>query len=139
MADAVQPAAGDSRLLLLANEPDEVPVISALLQDATVRTADVAWEPKARRLVMLVNRFRWEADATRVRAAFRIESVLRLRRRGWHAGTVLDLLACTVDGDDLVLTFAGGAALRATVECVDLVLEDLGAPWPASRVPSHDA
>ncbi|MBV8972233.1 MAG: DUF2948 family protein [Sphingomonadaceae bacterium] len=129
----------DNRLLLLANEPDEVPVISALLQDAVLRAADLAWEPKARRLTLLVNRFRWEADATRVRAAFRVESVLRLQRRAWPADAMLDLLALTLDGDDLLLTFAGGAALRATVECVDLVLEDVSAPWPASRVPAHDA
>ena len=139
MADDRSLAAGDSRLLLLANEPDEVPVLSALLQDATVRTADLAWEPRARRLTLLVNRFRWEADATRVRCAFRVESVLRLQRRGWPGDAVLDLLAVTVDGDDLLLTFAGGAALRASVECVDLILEDLGAPWPAARVPAHDA
>ncbi len=133
------PAAGDdARLLLLANEPGEVPVISALLQDALVRAQDVAWEPRARRLVLLVNRFRWEADATRVRAAFRVQSVLRLQRRGWADEAVLDLLACTVDGDDIHLTFAGGTSIKAKVECVDLVLEDLGSPWPAARVPAHD-
>jgi len=132
--------AEDARLLLLANEAGEVPLISALLQDAVVRREDVAWEPKARRLALLVNRFRWEADATRVRCAVRIESVLNLQRRGWAAcDAVLDLLAVVAEGDVLTLTFAGGAALRATVECVDLILEDIGAPWPAVRVPAHPA
>ncbi len=138
MADG-DAAGDDARLLLLANALDEVPVISALLQDAVLRAADVAWEPRARRLTLLVNRFRWEADATRVRCAFRVESVLRLQRRDWSGDAVLDLLAVTVEGDEVLLTFAGGAALRARVECVDLILEDLGAPWPAARVPAHDA
>ena len=129
----------DSRLLLLANEADEVVLISALLQDALVRPVDIAWQPKARRLVLLVNRFRWEAgDCTRVRAALRIESVLRVQRRDWPRDEgILDLLAVTADGHHLTLAFAGGATLRAEVECVDVVLEDMSAPWAASRKPGH--
>ncbi len=131
--------AEDSRLLLMANEPDEVPLISALVQDAVVHAADIAWEPRARRLVLLVNRFRWEAgDATRVRCALRIEHVTRLQRRGWpHGDAVLDLLAATIEGDVLTLAFAAGPTLRCEVECVDLILEDLSAPWPARREPAH--
>ena len=127
------------RLLLLANEAAEVPLISALVQDAVVHAADIVWQPKARRLVMLVNRFRWEAgDATRVRCALRLEHVTRLQRRNWAHGDVpLDLLAVTDDGEALVLAFAGGATLRADVECIDLILEDLGEPWAASREPAH--
>ena len=137
-------AAGEGRLLLLANEAAEVPLISALVQDAVLHAADVAWEPKARRLVLLVNRFRWEAgDATRVRCALRVEHVTRVQRRAWPAGdAVLDLLAITVDdaadgAATLTLAFAAGPTLRAAAECVDLILEDLGEPWPASREPGH--
>ncbi len=99
--------ADDARLLLLANEAGEVPLISTLVQDAVVHAADIAWEPRARRLVLLVNRFRWEAgDHTRVRTALRLESVTRLQRRGWpHGDAILDLLAITVDGDVLTLDF----------------------------------
>ena len=129
----------DTRLLLLANEADEVVLISALLQDALVRPVDIAWQPKARRLVLLVNRFRWEtSDRTRVRAALRIESVLRVQRRDWPKGeAILDLLAVTADGDHLTLAFAAGATIRAEVECVDVVLEDMSAPWAATREPGH--
>ena len=137
--------AADSRLLLLANEADEVPLISALLQDALLRPADVAYDRRARRLVLLVNRFRWEEGGTRVRAAVRIEHVVKVERRGWtdHDAAdpgidVLNLLAWVVDDDVFTITFAAGAALRVTVECVDLILEDLGPPWPAGRVPAHD-
>ena len=142
MADA---AAADMRLLLLANDADEVPLISALLQDALVRPADIAYDRRARRLVLLVNRFRWEDGATRIRSAVRVEHVRRVERRGWTdvndhdpGVTVLNLLAWIVDGGVLTITFAGGAALRVTIECIDLILEDLGPPWPAGRVPAHD-
>ncbi len=131
----------DSRLLLLANEADEVPLVSALLQDAVVHAADIAWEPRARRLVLLVNRFRCETgDLTRVRAALRVEGVTRLQRRDWpHGDAILDLLAVTADGDSLTLAFAAGATLRAEVETIDLVVEDMSAPWPALREPHHGA
>ena len=131
--------AEEGRLLLLANEADEVPLISALVQDAVVHAADIAWEPRAKRLVLLVNRFRWEArDNSRVRSALRVEHAVAVQRRAWPAGdAVLDLLAITVDGDALSLTFAAGPALRVATECIDLILEDLGEPWPASREPAH--
>lgn len=132
-----------TRLLLLANEAEEVPLISALVQDAVVHAGDVAWQPTARRLVLLVNRFRWEAGnavPTRVRCALRLENVTRLQRRAWGPAVILDLLAVTVedDGAALTLAFAGGPTLRAAVECIDLILEDIGEPWPASREPAHD-
>jgi hypothetical protein len=137
--------AGDGRLLLLANEAGEVPLISALVQDAIVHAADIAWTRPARRLVLLVNRFRWEAgNATRIRCALRFEHVTRVQRRAWpHGDAVLDLLAITVedaaDGIDpaLTLAFAAGPTLRVAAECVDLILEDLGEPWPAAREPAH--
>ncbi len=132
---------GDSRLLLLANDADDVPLVSALLQDAVVHAADIAWEPRARRLVLLVNRFRWEVgDLTRVRAALRIAGITRLQRRDWPRGdAILDLLAVTVDDDGsaLTLTFAAGATLLAHVEAIDVIVEDMSAPWPARREPAH--
>ena len=135
---------GDSRLLLLANEPNEVPLIAALTQDAVIHAVDIAWKPKARRLVLLANRFRWETgDLTRVRAALRIEGVTRLQRRDWPRGdAVLALLAITAEtyghGSVLTLAFAAGATLRAEVEAIDLIVEDMSSPWPALREPHHD-
>lgn len=141
-------APATARLLLLADTAGEVPLISALVQDAVVHAADVVYDARARRLVLLVNRFRWETgDATRVRAAVRFEHVTRVRRRTWpHGDAVLDLLAITVedageegagDARALTLAFAAGPTLRVDAECVDLILEDLGDPWPASREPAH--
>ncbi|MGI4881246.1 MAG: DUF2948 family protein [Janthinobacterium lividum] len=131
----------DERLLLLAHEPDEVPLISALMQDATVRLVDVGYDSRARRLVLLTNRFRWEADgATRVRCALRIESVAAVQRRDWPKDpeAVLDLLALTVEGDAMMLTFAAGPVLRVRCECIDLVLEDISGPWGVDTGPEHD-
>lgn len=135
----------DERLLLLAQESDEVPTISALVQSAAVRVADVAYDRRARRLVLLLNRYRWETgDQTRVRSALRIESVVKVERRGWTdfnahdpGVTVLELLALILTDNVFTLQFAGRTALRVTVECPDIVMEDLSGPWRASRTPMH--
>jgi hypothetical protein len=135
-------------LHLLATEADEIATVSALVQDMTVKAGEAGYAPRQHRLVLLGNRFRWEAPEppTRVRAALRFEHVLKVERREWpdepHA--VLPLLAITVepgDGPDglprLILGFGGGAALRLTVDSIDLLLEDIAGPWGASAVPDH--
>ena len=130
--------ADDARLLLLAHEAEEVPTISGLVQGAAVRVADIAYDRRARRVVLLLSRYRWEAKGSRVRAALRIGSVESVARRGWPGGeAVLELLALTCVAEVLTLAFADGASLRVTVECPDLTLEDLSEPW-AAREPRHD-
>ncbi len=138
-------------LRLLAQDSEDVPVISALVQDAVVRPSEVHLDPKQRRFVLLMNRFRWEEveqEPRRVRTALRIEGVLKAARKGWPARAdqeaVLELLALTVTpGEDgaatIDLDFAGPAAVRLDVECVEIALEDLTDPWPARATPAHKA
>lgn len=142
LAGGAEPA--DERLLLLAQEPDEVPLLSALTQSAVLRAAEVAYDRRARRLVLLLRRYRWEVgDQTRCESALRFESVTALQRRGWpnddaaQAETVLELLAFSFADGVITATFGGGAALRIAVECVDMVLEDMSGPWRASGEPRY--
>ena len=91
---------------------------------------------------MLASRFRWEATETsRVRTALRIETVLKVARQRWPADpdTMLVLLSITADANQIVLGFADNINIRAEVECLDAVLEDLSAPWSARLRPDHDA
>jgi len=135
----------DERLLLLAQEADEVPLLSGLMQGAIIATGDIAYDRRARRLVLLATRYRWEAAGrTRIRTALRIDSVTGVMRRGWtdlaaddQGIGLVELLACVVDGDVLTMTFAAGKAIRATIECVDLLLEDVSPPWLAAATPAH--
>lgn len=129
------------RLALLGQEPGDIETFSALLQDATLRLADVGYDRKARRLALLINRYRREAAApSRIRCAFRIETVDTVQRAGWpnDAEAVTAILSLTQDGDWLVITCAGGIAIRARIEVIELVLEDMGEPWATTRVPTHD-
>ncbi|MCH8489441.1 MAG: DUF2948 family protein [Oceanicaulis sp.] len=139
----------DRPLRLIAESEDDLPVLSAALQDAAGQLGDFVYEPKARRFTIALNRFRWEAEkgrrGERVRAALQINSVLEASSQRLKQGAsdaVVSLLAMTFEpgeapGGVLLLTFAGGGALRLSVECMDVTLVDISAPWTAARRPDH--
>lgn len=136
-----------SGLKLLAEDADDLAVISAALQDAVAKIGDISYESSRRRLTIGFNRFRWEAkDGERIRSGLQLGGVMgvqsrRLRRDARDA--VLSLLGVTFEpgeapGGVVVLTFAGGGELRAEVECLDAALADVSAPWPTPRRPAHE-
>lgn len=127
------------RLRLLAADEADLETISALVQDAAVKSGDVAYDTKARRLVIIANRYRWETrQPSRVRCVLLLDSLTGLKRRSWpSSGTVLDLLALRWENGGIEIDFAGGAALRAEAECIDVELHDLSGPWGAKRTPRH--
>lgn len=135
-------------LRLLAEDAEDLAVISAALQDAVTKIGDIAWEAKGRRLTIAFNRFRWEADerrGERVRAGLQLGGVLEVKSRKLRQGAkgaVLELLALTFEpgeapGGTVTFTFAGGGDLAASVECVDAALADVSEPWPTTRKPGH--
>ena len=134
-------------LRLLANDADDLAIISAALQDAVAKVGDISFEPKARRLTMALNRYCWECGGgQRVRTGLQLGGVLgvqarKIRRNAPDA--VLEILALTFEpgeapGGVVTLSCAGGGDLRVTVECVEAVLADLSKPWPTPRTPAHE-
>ncbi len=156
-ADARFEDAGGTPLRLAALEPDDLKVISALLQDSVTGRADMAWLPKRRRFTALVNRFRWEDRKAaqrqgrpyeRVRTILQVESVLRVRSDGIDPGdkdAILSLLALNfTPGEDgtgtLTLVFAGDGEIALDVECLDVTLTDVTRPYLAqAKQPPHHA
>ncbi len=69
--------------------------MSAALQDAILRPADVTWEPGARTVTITLSRFCWECGGTRVMAAMQFGDVLAVKSRRLPRGpeTALELLA----------------------------------------------
>lgn len=139
--------ADPSSLRLLAQDQDDLAVISAALQDAIAKVGDISYEAKARRLTIAFNRFRWEAGGRqRVRSALQVGGVLSLQARKIRRDrrdAVVELLAIGFEASEppggvLTLSFAGGGDLRADVECVDAVLADVSEPWPTPRTPAHE-
>ncbi|MDO9486900.1 MAG: DUF2948 family protein [Sphingomonadaceae bacterium] len=128
-------------LRLIGQEAVDVPIISALMQDAAVRVDDIAFDARAHRFALVANRYRWEAEVpSRTRAALRVDGVLRAQRKDWptDGAAVLALLAIHADDTGVTLDFAGGASVRLETECIDMVLEDLTGPWGTRNVPRHD-
>jgi hypothetical protein len=136
-------------LRLLAQDAEDLGVISAALQDAVGKLGDIRYEPAAHRLTLALNRFRWEAGARpaeRVRTALQIGGVLSVKMRNLRRDApqaVVELLAIGFEPGEapsgvVTLTFAGGGDLRCEVECIDAALADVSAPWPTQRAPAHD-
>jgi hypothetical protein len=146
-------------LRLRAEDAEDVTVLAACLQDATLRAADMTFQPRQRRFALLLNRFRWEdenrVDAkgklvralphVRVPAGLHFDGVLKVQSSGIDRGnaTPLELLSIVAEpaaeapAATLTLVFAGGGAVRLEVECVDAQMQDLGQPYPVRRAPKH--
>ncbi|SRR5690606_15090 len=131
-------------LRLLAEDADDLHIISAALQDAIMRPVDIVWEPSARRVTLALSRFCWECGGTRVMSAMQFGDVVAVKSRRLPRGPehALELLAMDFDpgeppGGRVTLMFAGGGDLRIEVECLDAILTDLSERWPARVAPTH--
>ena len=138
-------------LRLLAQDVDDLQIISAALQDAIAHVGDIRHEPKARTLTIMFNRYRWEAAegvcGERVVSALQFGDVQRVRHRGLASedpGALVSCLALDFEageppGGRILLHFSHGGDLAAEVECIDPVLADVSDAWPAARAPDHEA
>jgi len=138
-------------LKFIALDKDDLEVISAHLQDATVKIADVHWRPQEKRLVLGVDRFDWTgANASppefrRCRAALRFDRVLACKCKRIDPAVkdgVINLLAIEFAESDppagaVTLIFSGGHMLRVEVECLEVELSDLGPAWETKHCPAH--
>jgi len=138
-------------LKFVALDREDLEIISAHLQDAEVKVADVHWRPQEKRLVLGLDRFDWLAayaeqpELRRCRSALRFERVLACKCRHVDPagkGTVLNLLAIEFTPSDppagaVMPTFSGGATLRVEVECLEAELVDIGPSWATTVRPAH--
>ncbi|PCI64097.1 MAG: hypothetical protein COB37_02760 [Kordiimonadales bacterium] len=136
---------------ILAQSADDIPVVSALLQDMTVRIGDIAWLQNEQRFAVIGNRFHWEKKrlfrrpkGERIRSAFHFDGVISVKLYQidlQDEKTVLNLLDIEVveheTGNTVTLNFAGGAGVRLEVDAVDMLVTDLGASWQAIERPDH--
>ncbi|MFO1184676.1 MAG: DUF2948 family protein [Bauldia sp.] len=141
-------------LRLVALDEEDLAVISALAQDAVLKVGDLVWRPGEQRFLVAMNRFAWEtaADGPSPQRYCRRRSVLHFDRVTAVRSTQIDLAATDqalsllalafeptdAPGGTIRLYFAGGAAIRLTVECVEAQMADLGAEWTTKSVPVHD-
>ncbi len=128
---------------LRAHDPDDLTVVSALLQDALVPLADMAYFKDERRFIFAVNRYRWDdpAEPSRTHALLSFQEANGVQSRGVDRNKpnhIYALLSLVYADGVVQAEFAGGASLRIRVQKLDCLLEDVGEPWPAVREPKHD-
>ena len=157
MSDAKFEDGGEAPLHLVAQDAEDLKIISTLVQDAVLPVTELAFDPRRRRFALLLNRFRWE-DRTeaeragrayeRVRSVLVVEDVRKVQTMGFDRADmdlVLSLLSMDfAAGEDgtgrLTLTLAGDGAIALDVEALDLRLEDVTRPYraPSGKLPKHD-
>ncbi len=135
------------KLKLSALDADDLGVVSAAVQDALMAVRDCAYFKDEKRFVLLVNRFRWEADPSidsahsRTHSALVFNDVTGVRHHDIPLGEpdrMLELLAVTLESDGSVaLRFATGRAIRLEIGRLACHLGDVGEPWPTPWKPAH--
>jgi hypothetical protein len=152
--DAGQAQPDDDLIRLVALDIEDLAVLSAHVQDAVLKVEDIKWLPSDGHLVLAINRFAWETtpsgnwrrrDYQRRRSALHFARVQRVQSAGIDraAGSkVLALLAIRFEprnspSGDIVLDFAGDAAIRLAVEVLEVQLTDLGPAWSTPIAPRH--
>jgi hypothetical protein len=153
MSEPADPMPDADLLRLIALDAEDLAVVSAHVQDAVLRVADINWLARGKHFVLGMNRFVWETVASgswrkreyqRRRAALHFARVTKVQSIGIDRSSdaVLELLAIRFEptdppSGDVVLDFAGSAAIRLSVEVLEVELTDLGPAWSTSLAPRH--
>ena len=137
---------------LAALDEKDLEVISACAQDSVLKTGEIQYQGKGKRLVLPLNRFVWEREprargqsAERRRAVLHFDRVTSVKSTGIDRSkpdTVLSLLAMRFLPDEtpsgkIELIFADKASLLIDVECIEAQLSDIGGAWAAQAKPRH--
>jgi len=156
MSDARFEDGSDAPLALIAQDAEDLGVMSALLQDAVLVVSDMRYVAKRREFGVLLNRFRWEDRAAaeragrayeRVRCMLVFNDVLKVSAQGVsqaETDTVLSVLSVAFEpGEDgmgrVRLTLAGDGEVLLEVESLNATARDVTRPYaaPSRKVPHH--
>ena len=136
-------------LRLLAQDEEDLAILSAHLQDMITHVGDMGFQPAQGIFALVGYRFDWLAAAEgrkeRCHVGLHFDRVLKVAQKGidqTHPEVSLNLLGITFTTTDspagvVELVFSGGAAVRLQVECLDAQLRDLGPRWQTRRQPGH--
>lgn len=157
MTDARFQDGGEEPLRLVAQDAEDLKVLSSLVQDAVLPVTELKYDAKRRRFAALLNRFRWEDrdEAERVGRAYErvrsllvVEDVRKVQSLGFDRtdkDLVLSVLSISFEpGEDgtgrLTLVLAGDGAIALDVEALEVRLDDVTRPYraPSGKAPRHD-
>lgn len=142
-------------LRLIAEDKDDLTVVSAAIQDAVTKAENLKYESRRHRFAIELNRFRWEdtngkrgkGPQTRVRSLLAIDGVLGVKSLGVSRADpdlVYSLLSIEFQPDEdppggkIRIMFAGDGELLLDVEALDVTLLDSDYEWTTRHTPSHE-
>ena len=153
--DASFSEGADRALYLGAFNPQDVEIISTILQDSIFCINDLAWLKKKQRVAVLVNRFRWENKSEyidknsapeRVKSLLIIDNVLNISSQGIDRSddseplNLLNLdLKKTKKNIFFTLLLSNFGAIRCELEAIELSIKDVTRPYKAhsENIPYH--
>lgn len=139
-------------LKLIALDDQDLSIVSAHVQDAVMKVSDLEYLPAAKRFVLTMNRFVWEAKSglfrqhnERRQSVLHFDRVLGAKTSGIprdKPAEVLSLLAISFvpiskPAGIVELVFSAGGTIMLDVECIEARLADIGGAWEATSRPVH--
>lgn len=135
-------------LRLIAEDSDDLQVISAAVQDAVTQAGNLSYKSRQHRFTMELNRYRWEEgqEKERVRTLLAVDGVLAVRVRGLPQNDpelVISVLSLRFEpteepGGTLYILLAGDGEIALDVEALDVTLLDSEQSWPTKSMPDHE-
>ena len=139
-------------LRLLAEDVDDLKVISASVQDAVLKAENLKYDRKQRRFTLEINRFQWEdaskrGPKTRVRSLLAFDGVLNVKTRAVTKADpdmVMSILSVNFEaaseppGGRVSVLFSGDGELALEVEALDITLLDSEYEWATRHTPNHE-
>ena len=139
-------------LRLMAEDAEDLKVISAAVQDAVLKAENIKFDRKRRRFTLEINGFQWEDAAqrgpkTRVRTLLAFDGVLGVKTRAVTKADpdlVMSLLSVSFAPDDeppggqVSILFAADGELLVRVDALDVTLLDSAYEWATRHTPDHE-
>ena len=144
------------KLSLIAQNEEDLVVISTLCQDSIIKIANIKWAKKSKRFYLLINRFCWElndlskkksSNMFRINSIMSFNSVLSVKSAGIQQNNNSDITSLLTinynffnfQKQAIDLIFSGNSQISLNIECIDVFLKDISEPFEGttSKQPKH--
>ena len=144
------------KLSLIAQNEEDLVVISTLCQDSIIKIANIKWAKKSKRFYLLINRYCWElndlskkksSNMLRINSLMSFNSVLSVKSAGIQQNNNSDITSLLTinynffnfEKQAIDLIFSGNSQISLNIECIDVFLKDISEPFEGttSKQPKH--
>ena len=136
-----------SNLKLIAQDEEQLTIISSLTQDSIIKTNEMGYDNKTKRFALLMNRYSHEEeDPSRIRCAIHFDYADSVKSIGIEKQSndeILVLLAIRFESKvkpsgSIFLEFSNNKSITIDVESIEAFLTDMGDSWKIPNKPVHE-